>query len=109
MENVITVKTLAGRNVATGEQMEHPCDLIECNGQKIGFCEHVEGATVRLLRRATEPTVQKILAAVAQQRKAQGKPGIRDRVSMPPSGDAVRAALSSTNPPAIKDEDDSDE
>lgn len=98
MENVITINTMRGKNVHTGEEVEVQTngiglDEIKCNGQRIGFCDHREGAGVRFLRVLSDVTKDEICRKVAALRKEQGKPGISGKHTAPPSPEALREAM----------------
>lgn len=95
MPNVIGLKTFSGTNVVTGEVVQHAMDEITCNGTRIGFVDHVEGAPVRFLRVLTPPTVKSVLEDVAKIRKEQGKAVIGSTVSQPPSPDKIAAYMDS--------------
>lgn len=92
MENVIVLRTFKGKNTATGEEVEHDLDEVTINGQRVALVPHVEGARIRALIPFTAPTLAKLVAAVKEQRAAQGKPGISDKVSTPPEPGDLKAA-----------------
>lgn len=105
--NEITLQTLAGKNILTDEIVEHDMDEIKCNGRRIGFVGHGEGAGIRFLLpedRIAAATRGEIIAKVSSLRAEQGKSPISETCSTLPSTAKLREAQGILN--AESDEDD---
>lgn len=106
MANEITLNTVKGKNVLTGEEQECDLDEIRCNGARIGFVTHAEGSGVRFLRILSEPTRQEVISKVQLLRAEQGKKPIGNLSSMPPSPEKMREAIRQLEAEENEDEDD---
>ena len=92
-ENIVTLNTLVGTNIATGEAVIHDLDEVKINGARVGLVPHVDGARLRLLRLMTKPVEEHLLSEVKRLRAEQGKPDVSDELSRLPSPEEVSKAL----------------